>query len=109
MAEWIEVAKVDEIGSGGLIVKAAGEEALLIKDGEVVHAIASLCSHQEMELEGGRCEGGAWLCPHHGAKFSLSTGEALSMPAVESIEVYQSKVEGGRVFLSTDNGELARK
>jgi 3-phenylpropionate/trans-cinnamate dioxygenase ferredoxin subunit len=50
-----------------------------------------------MELQGGHVEGGAWVCPHHGAKFDLSTGDALSMPAIEAISVFDVRVEAGKV------------
>ncbi len=90
------------------MVKVAGEEALLVRDGDKVYAISSLCSHQDMSLEGGHAENGAWVCPHHGAKFDLATGDALSMPAVEAIDVYDVKTEAGRVFLAVVNSDLVR-
>ncbi|MCI4397952.1 MAG: Rieske 2Fe-2S domain-containing protein [Acidobacteria bacterium] len=97
MTEWIEVAKIDDIGPGGLTVRVGEEEVLLVRDGDKVYALAGLCSHQEMELQGGHVEGGAWVCPHHGAKFDLSTGDALSMPAIEAISVFDVRVEAGKV------------
>ena len=99
MANWIEVAKAADIGEGGLYVWVGNEEVLLVRDGEEIHAIAYLCSHQDMELEGGHQEGDAWVCPHHGARFRLKTGEALTMPAVEPIPVFEARVEDGKVFV----------
>ena len=91
-----------------MTVRAGSEEALLVRDGDKIYALASLCSHQEMELQGGHAEDGEWVCPHHGAKFALETGDALSMPAIEAISVFDVRVEAGRVFLAVSNNELVR-
>jgi len=99
MAEWIEVAGLDEIGEGGMHALVGDDEVLLVRRGNEVFAIGYLCSHQDMELEGGHCEGDGWVCPHHGARFDLKSGAALSMPAVEPIPSYEVKIEGGRVFI----------
>ncbi len=99
MADWIEVAKVDAIGPRGLEVQLGEEPVLLVRKGSEVFALHGICSHQDMELAGGYAEGPAWVCPHHGAKFDLKSGEAAGMPAVEGIPVYPVRVEGGVVFL----------
>lgn len=99
MGEWTEVAGVDEIGEGGMRALVGEEEILLVRREDEVFAMGYLCSHQDMELEGGHCEDESWVCPHHGARFALKTGAALSMPAVEPIPTYEVKVEQGRVFI----------
>ena len=99
MSEWKDVASVEEIGPSGLEVMAGEEAVLLLRDGGEVRALGALCSHQEMGLAGGRLEEGAWVCPHHGARFCARTGEALSMPAVEPVPAFEVKVEGGRVLV----------
>jgi len=98
--KFVKVATVDEIGAEGLRVVVGGEEILIVKKGGDVFAVSYLCSHADLELEGGEVlEDGSWQCPHHGAKFDLETGAALSMPAVEPIETYNVKVEGSDVYV----------
>jgi 3-phenylpropionate/trans-cinnamate dioxygenase ferredoxin subunit len=99
MADWVKVAAKDDIPPQGLRVVVGDEEILLVKCGGEVFAMAYLCSHQDMELEGGHEEEGGWVCPHHGARFDLRTGEAVAMPAAEPVSVYEVKVEGGSVFV----------
>jgi 3-phenylpropionate/trans-cinnamate dioxygenase ferredoxin component len=99
MSNFVRVAKKSEIEDLGLKVMVGGEEVLLIKKGEQVFAFTNTCSHQEMELRGGNIEGDAWVCPHHGARFELATGRAVSMPAVEDIQTYNVKCEGDEVFV----------
>lgn len=99
MGEWTEAANSVDILPGGLRVLVEDEEILLVRVGERVHAISYLCSHQDMPLEAGSPLDGAWVCPHHGARFSLDTGEALSMPAVSGIHIYQIKEEEGKIYI----------
>lgn len=99
MGDWVKLAMLDEIGPGGKHVLLGDEEILLVRKGEEVFALGYLCSHQDMELEGGQVDGDEWVCPHHGARFALTSGEALSMPAFETIPTYPVKVEGGIVYV----------
>jgi 3-phenylpropionate/trans-cinnamate dioxygenase ferredoxin subunit len=99
MSNWVRVATLDAIPPQGTRVLLGEEEILLVRRGESVYALGYLCSHQDMELEGGQMEGDSWVCPHHGARFSLATGEALSMPAVEAIPRYDVEVREGSVFV----------
>ncbi len=96
---FVEVASIDEIGPEGRHAIVGDEEVLLIRHEDKVYALGYLCSHQDMELEGGHVEDGGWTCPHHGARFALETGEALAMPAFEGVPTYEVKVDGGKVFV----------
>ncbi len=99
-----KVALIDEIKENGLKVEVDGEEILLIKNGDEIFAISNLCSHQEKEMSGGKIEGDAFICPHHGARFDLKTGKVLSMPAVEDIKIYKVILKDGAVFIESENG-----
>ena len=103
MSNYKKIASYDEIGQKGLKIEIDGEEILLVKDGETVYAISNICSHQEKELFSGSLENGAWVCPHHGARFDLRTGEPLSMPAVEGIKTYKVKIVDKDVFVELDS------
>lgn len=63
-----------------------------LKDGGF-RAIDDLCSHAEASLAAGEVEGGCVVCPWHGAKFSLETGEALTPPASEAVRAYDILVD----------------
>ncbi len=102
MSKWIKVAKAAEVGAEGLGITFSGEPVLLVKKGDEVFALANVCSHQEMELCGGEMEDEAWICPHHGARFGLRDGKALSMPAVDDIRTYEVKCEDGWVLLEEE-------
>ena len=46
------------------------------------YAIEDVCTHDGEALTGGPVEGGEIVCPRHGARFCLRTGEALTPPGV---------------------------
>ncbi len=102
MSKLIKVAEIENLKNGILKTEIEGEEILLIKEKESIYAISNICSHQEKELSAGFLENGAWVCPHHGARFDIKTGEALSMPAVEGIKTYNVKVSGSEIFIEIE-------
>ena len=57
-------------------------------DGEFF-AIDDLCTHDGGGLAGGEVEGDVVICPRHGARFCLRTGEALTPPAYEPVRTYR--------------------
>jgi 3-phenylpropionate/trans-cinnamate dioxygenase ferredoxin subunit len=50
-------------------------------------------------LTGGEIEGDEIICPRHGARFCLRTGEALTPPAYEPVHVFETKIENGRLWV----------
>lgn len=69
-----------------------------LKGGEV-RAVDDLCSHAEASLAAGEVDGCSVVCPWHGAKFSLETGEALTAPATVSVRAYDILVKSGKLRL----------
>ncbi len=58
------------------------------------YAASDICSHEHEFLSEGWLEGCNIECPRHGAQFDLRTGEALSLPATEPIEVFALRIIG---------------
>ena len=67
--------------------------------GDAVHAIGNLCTHEYAILTDGFVEGDVVECPIHQARFSITSGKALSEPAVVDVPTYPVKVEGDDVFV----------
>jgi 3-phenylpropionate/trans-cinnamate dioxygenase ferredoxin subunit len=74
------------------------EVAVFHVDGEY-HAIEDVCTHDDGPLAEGYLDGCQIVCPRHGARFDIRTGEALTLPAYRPVERYDVRVEGGRVLL----------
>ncbi len=60
-------------------------------------AIEDVCTHDGGILTGGAVEGDVIVCPRHGARFSIRTGEVLAPPAYEDVATYPVRVEDGVV------------
>lgn len=102
MAEsgFVKVAEVNDLPPGEMMtVESGGEQILLVNVGGSVYACDDICSHAFASLSEGDLSGEEVECPLHGSAFNVTTGEALSPPAFESIKTYQTRVEGGDILL----------
>jgi len=75
---------------------------VVAKIGPNYFAIEDRCSHDDNPLDEGDVEDGQIICPRHGARFDLATGEARRMPAVAPVRTFPVKVEGGAVFVEVE-------
>jgi 3-phenylpropionate/trans-cinnamate dioxygenase ferredoxin subunit len=103
MPDWITVAAAGDIAPGSCrVVDADGTRiAVYNLDGEF-HAIEDVCTHDGGELASGQVEGGEVICPRHGARFCIRTGDALSAPAYEPTAKLPVRVENGVVQVRDD-------
>ena len=73
-------------------IELLGRSILIIKESTKWYAIENLCSHADLPLEDGEVEDEAIICPFHGAKFCLRTGEHLAPPALSDIAIFPIRV-----------------
>lgn len=100
MLDFERVAAVDEIPSGGrLSIIVDDVPGLLIRSGDEFFAIEDVCSHDGQPLTNGPVENCSIICPRHGAKFDLRTGNPMCMPAVEPIDTFEVVVRDGEIFV----------
>lgn len=59
----------------GFCVKADGVNLVLIRKGDTVHAIENKCPHLGLPLARGKIENEEIVCPFHGSRFNIRTGE----------------------------------
>ncbi len=96
--DWISVAPAADIPPGDY---ASAEVdgvfvAVFNVDGEFL-AVEDVCTHDGGGLAGGELDGDQVICPRHGARFCLRTGEALTPPAYEAVRCFQTRVVDGQV------------
>ncbi len=99
MAEFVAVAREDEIPPGEVRVVRAGSKSLCLghcEDG-TWGAIDNVCTHDGGVLGEGELEDCLVECPRHGARFDLVTGEVRALPAVFPVNAYPVRIVGGRV------------
>jgi 3-phenylpropionate/trans-cinnamate dioxygenase ferredoxin component len=103
MADWVEIGPADSIAPGGYtVVEDRGTFiAVFNVDGEFF-ALEDVCTHDGAELTGGKIEGCEVICPRHGSRFCIKTGQALTPPAYEPTAVFPVKVENDVVYARDD-------
>lgn len=64
---------------------------LVCLDGQV-YCLDDVCTHDGGTLGDGELDHGCLVCPRHGAKFDVKTGDAVAMPATEPTLVHEVRV-----------------
>jgi 3-phenylpropionate/trans-cinnamate dioxygenase ferredoxin subunit len=81
-----------------------GNAILLCNVAGSIYAIEDVCTHDGGELDQGELEGERIMCPRHGAYFDVTTGQALTLPAILPVRTFPVRVEGDDVFLEAPQG-----
>jgi 3-phenylpropionate/trans-cinnamate dioxygenase ferredoxin subunit len=100
MAEFSKVAKVSDLAPGDkMLVEYDDEDVGLFNlDGEF-YAISDVCTHDNGPLLEGQLDGECIICPRHGARFNVKTGEQ-TMPAFAPVPLYDVKIEGDDILIA---------
>lgn len=95
------VAKTGEIAPGTTrkIELAGAPPILLCNVDGAFYAIEDVCTHDGGELDQGELEGCRIMCPRHGAYFDVTTGAALTLPAVLAVTTFPVRVEGESILI----------
>ncbi len=98
MSEWVTVGPVGSIKDGENTIVDVDNVmvAVFLQDDEYI-AIEDVCPHDGSEIASGCLKNGILECPHHGATFELKTGNVLTPPAYEPLEMLQVQVVDGLI------------
>ncbi|MEX2515941.1 MAG: non-heme iron oxygenase ferredoxin subunit [Gammaproteobacteria bacterium] len=109
MSDWKDVAAASELTAGGAKLVDVDDTPIAVFniDGEF-YAIEDVCTHDGSPMLG--CglspeellDGDQIICPRHGARFCIKTGEALTPPAYEPTTTFPVRVENGMVQVRDD-------
>ncbi|MDR0990574.1 MAG: non-heme iron oxygenase ferredoxin subunit [Propionibacteriaceae bacterium] len=104
MADAIKVANVGDIEDEEALIVEADDTGLdkaiaVFRVGEEYFAIDDMCTHAVASLGDGYTDGDIVECPIHAAKFSMQTGEALTLPATKPVCTHQVEVRGDEIWL----------
>lgn len=86
-----------------LAVQIDGSNVCLANADGAVYAFKDNCSHRDFPLSEGTLEGNTIECAWHGARFDITTGRALSLPAIKPIRMYEVRVEDGEIYVAVQS------
>ena len=96
--EFVPIAKVDEVGDGvRLFVEIDDQDLVVFNIAGEYFAIGDVCSHDDGPLSDGEIEEYDVICPRHGARFDIRSGQVTSLPAVKDIPAYPVRVSGENI------------
>ncbi|MDI3328074.1 MAG: NifU family protein [Alicyclobacillaceae bacterium] len=96
---WLEGPPITELADGRPVrFQEGGHDVLLVRLGPKIMAYRNRCPHMGMPLDQGPVDGSVLMCPWHGFRYDLSTGECLTAPHVH-LEPFPVRVEGRRVWV----------
>lgn len=109
MSDWIDVASTTELEPGATKLVDADDTMIAVFniDGEF-YAIEDVCTHDESPLlgcglnPGELLDGDEIICPRHGARFSIRTGEAMAPPAYEPVATFPVRIRDNMVQVRDD-------
>jgi len=95
VATRVKVARTEDLVPGQpKRVDIAGRSLAVFNLGGRYLTIDDACNHRGGPLSEGQIEGEVVVCPWHGAKFSITTGELLSPPGRGPVRSYPTYVNG---------------
>jgi nitrite reductase/ring-hydroxylating ferredoxin subunit/uncharacterized membrane protein len=97
-AEFTAVAPVSEVPENAPTKITFGATSImLVRRGEVVHALKDTCSHQGGPLSQGELKGDTITCPWHFSVFRITDGAVIHGPASSRQVRYEARVNEGQV------------
>jgi 3-phenylpropionate/trans-cinnamate dioxygenase ferredoxin subunit len=89
------VAKAGDVPDGKInVYEVEGVRIAVCNAGGTFYAIDDVCTHDGGPLDQGTLEGTLVECPRHGAKFDVTNGKAVVLPAVRPVKTYPVVVDG---------------
>jgi nitrite reductase/ring-hydroxylating ferredoxin subunit len=95
--KWVDVGADDLDGEELRRADADGAPVLLARAEGRVCALSATCTHLGGPLDEGERRGDTVVCPWHGSRFDLCSGDVLNGPAVFPQPRYETRVRDGRI------------
>jgi len=93
---WTATMAADAVAPGtAKVFEAGGRRIAICNTGDGYYAIDDVCTHDGGPLDQGQLSGKEIECPRHGARFDVTTGRALCLPAVRRVRTYPVRVQDG--------------
>lgn len=98
-----KVAKLDDIPENGMkSFEIDFEKIIICRTEDGVYALTDECSHDSAPISLGHIENCQVVCPRHGARFDIKSGDVKAPPAVVGIDTYEVKIDGDDIYVKLD-------
>jgi NADPH-dependent 2,4-dienoyl-CoA reductase/sulfur reductase-like enzyme/nitrite reductase/ring-hydroxylating ferredoxin subunit len=98
--DWKKAIAENELKEGvPAVVEVEEKKVLLVSSEGRIYACGNECSHYHGPLSDGLIAGHVVTCPWHNARFDIRDGQLVSPPGLNGISSYETKVEGGNVWI----------
>ncbi|MDY6845612.1 MAG: non-heme iron oxygenase ferredoxin subunit [Chloroflexota bacterium] len=100
---YTSVCSTADLPAGERLFLEVGDLSIvLLNQGGEYFAIADRCTHDDGPLGEGEMEDHQIICPRHGARFDIRTGEVLALPAIQDIPTYSVHVVDGMIEIGIE-------
>jgi nitrite reductase/ring-hydroxylating ferredoxin subunit/uncharacterized membrane protein len=107
-AEWTDVGAASDVDDSLHQVEVGGVVILLTRVDGRIAAIEDRCTHRGAPLSEGARDEGCVVCPWHGSRFTLPSGDVQRGPATRPQPSYRVREVGGRVEIRRDEPRALR-
>ena len=98
MSGWVDIGSLEELQTTSRLEgDLDGYRVRVASVGGNLYAFEDRCTHDDSPFDDAPIEDSEIICPRHGARFCMRTGEALSPPAYEPLRIFEVRAVGGRV------------
>lgn len=102
-SDWIDVARVGDIAENECLVYDLDDEDIAVYNLDGAYfAIEDRCTHDGGDLASGWVEDGCAVCPRHGARFDIRTGQVMAPPAYENIHAFPVRIHEDMIQMRDD-------
>jgi nitrite reductase/ring-hydroxylating ferredoxin subunit len=98
MGDWTSLTSAEAVGEGEVhAVAAKGFYLAVVNVGGRYYVFDEECTHEGCPLPDGILEGNVLTCACHGSQFDVTSGEVVSGPATEPVQLYPVRVADGQL------------
>jgi 3-phenylpropionate/trans-cinnamate dioxygenase ferredoxin subunit len=101
---YVKVARVADLSPGKTlrVSPERGAHILVCNVEGSYYAVRDMCTHDGGILGFGELKGPLIECPRHGARFDVTTGQAVMPPATAPVRTYPVRIQGGDIEVGLD-------
>ena len=106
MSEWVRVADAGDVAEGEMSSYTVGPRTVAVVNVEGdLYALDDTCTHQGCSISEGDLDGTIVECPCHGGRYDVMTGEVISGPPPEPVDVFEVVEEAGELRIRSRDDE----